>query len=273
LPDPAAFFQLFQDLQTTKATATNKLFFGKQPSSSSSSLSSKKPKLNLLCEAAFGLLQWAQQGEPYEFGVQVVATTESEDSEPEPEELLDDDDDDTMLEHEEKVPEWARLEATTTQPYLQEMDAPADFKAQLRPYQRQALWWMTQRESQTELEEWSQQQLQLLKDLASDTTDTDVNVTTQPHTSNNNHNIHCDCGPVTVHININAATATEFAPAVVDNGTSPSLTHPLWERRYLANHDRTKAMSFYVQPLFGMAMASPPPPPQPCRGGILADSM
>ena len=56
---------------------------------------------------------------------------------------------------EEDVPEWAKAatnpqQALTT---LQELEAPETFKVRLRPYQREALWWMTQREAQEELEE------------------------------------------------------------------------------------------------------------------------
>ena len=267
LPDPAAFFQLFQGIESTTDAATSKLFFGK---------AGKKKPQNALADAAFGLLQWAQHGESYDFAAPILvddnSSSSSEEEEEEEEELLEDNVEHPTTEEEPHVPEWtARLETTTAQPtQYQEMDAPKEFKPQLRPYQKQALWWMTQRESQTELEEWSRHQLQLLQELAtsssssstsSSSSSSDVEILPPPQ------KVHCDCGPV--YVDASAISA----PAVTDNGTSPDLNHPLWERRYLASPDRDQALSFYVQPLFGMAVASPPPPPQPCRGGILADAM
>ena len=182
--------------------------------------------------------------------------------------LVNDDDNNNNVEDEGTVLENDGLVVTGPTMVLQGMEAPQDFQATLRPYQRQALWWMTQREEQRELEESSKQQLELLEELVQSNTNT-----LSTNNNNNNHKgtsapIHCECGPVQVDI------SQIPAPAVNDEGGQPpDMKHPLWERRFLTNAAHTEARSFYVQPLFGAAMASPPEPPRPCRGGILADSM
>jgi SNF2 family DNA or RNA helicase len=267
LPDPAKFFALFDQLQQQSSSSTaTKLFFGTQKR-----FAPKKSKLNLLCEAAFGLLQWAHHGEPYELvGKQQngssSSSSNSSDSE-EAEELLDEE----ASVVEDEVPAWAKLDTTPAMSQLPELEAPKEFKVPLRPYQRQALWWMTQREAQEELEESSRQQLQLLQELAAATSSSSSTLQhNRPPSSKSRPSIHCDCGPVLVDQDPEKGVQ---APSVVDNGTNPNLNHPLWERRYLTDRDRSQALSFYVQPLFGMALPSPPPPPTPCRGGILADSM
>ena len=124
--------------------------------------------------------------------------------------------------------------------------------------------------------------IQLLKELASESAhsatlasndDSDVCIV------GSRKEISCDCGPVVVD------TKSVDAPSVSKRKTANAsdsenlcaedkeLDHPLWERRFLCNDDRTEALSFYVQPTFRNAAAEPPPPPLPCRGGILADSM
>ena len=260
LPDPERFFAIFSKYDST--ASVTKLFFGKEQQHRKT----KNQTGNLLCEAAFGLLQWAQHGEPYEFGTTVVDET-AESSEDDEEQLLLDDTQETLVqgESEQDQEQMIKFEdnSSSTTRCLQELDAPEGFKAQLRPYQRQALWWLTQRESHNELEESSQQQLELLQELTSATA---TNHRHQQQHTTTPGKIECDCGPVHIGDRVDA-------PAVVDNGTNPQLSHPLWHRRYLTNADRSRAKSFYVQPLFGMATSSPPPPPMPCRGGILADSM
>ena len=216
----------------------------------------------MLQQAAFGLLQWAQNGETFDF-----SSYEEKDGNEDDMVIVEDkegNDDDAAMDEEETTA--IENDGLVTGPtMLQEMDAPIDFKATLRPYQRQALWWMTQREEQQELEDSSRQQLELLEEL--------VQSSNPLSTKNNNKStssapIHCECGPVQVD------TTQIPAPAVSDpEGKHPDMKHPLWERRFLANSSNTEARSFYFQPLFGAAMASPPDPPRPCRGGILADSM
>jgi SNF2 family DNA or RNA helicase len=304
LPDPVKFLALLDPAASSSsdtaaaaaATAnTTKLFFGKGAKSGNNN--NNKP--TIYQQAAFGLLQWAHHGETFDFqtAAAAAATTaatssssstnseggSSDESGGEEEQvLMEDNEDYNPADDEEKAMDNALAKdivvANNNSAVLElkELEAPADFKVTLRPYQRQALWWMTQREGQEELEDSSRQQLELLEELVQSTSSTTN--TPQPTTSSVSSTtpIHCECGPVQVD------TTSIQAPAVLDalhyNGdessrSNPDLKHPLWERRYLTDSSQTKALSFYVQPLFGAAMATPPPPPRPCRGGILADSM
>lgn len=259
MPDPAKFFTLLDPTtnHAMRSTYSTKLLLAK-PSTKQKTLS------NRLQQAAFGLLQWAHHGETINYEPPKTDTSDDSSS---GDELLEDNDDYNPADEEAKQPSpnWVQAQETTAE--LQEMQAPSDFKVQLRPYQRQALWWMTQREAQEELEESSRQQLELLEEMLSPSHTAPSVSSSSLSSSSLPDAILCDCGPVQVD------TTRIEAPPVLDNGNKSELKHPLWERRYLSNATRTKALSFYVQPLFAAAMASPPPPPRPCRGGILADSM
>jgi SNF2 family DNA or RNA helicase len=250
LPDPVKFFELLHPHNLDSSLNSAKAFFGKQGKGHPTA------GQTMLQQAAFGLLQWAQNGETFDFSSNEEKDSSSEDDVDMV--VVEDrgEDYDPTDEEEAEI----KTDGLVTRPtILQGMDTPDDFRATLRPYQRQALWWMTQREAQQELEDSSKQQLELLEEL--------VQSTPLPcrHTSSP---IHCECGPVQVD------TSQTQAPAVVsDDERSPDMKHPLWERRFLTNPSKTKALSFYVQPLFGAAMAGPPEPPRACRGGILADSM
>lgn len=259
LPDPKAFFSVFDEISSSQAATSSKMFFGTTKS---------KTNEHVVAKAAFDLLQWAQYGDSYDFEqpIQIQEDEEDNNNENEEELLLLEDDKDASVQEEEHLEMNQKFQTTTSQ--FPEMEAPKDFRCELRLYQKQALWWMIQRESLTENEEATKQQLQVLQELSASTAATTTSSASIP----TNVPIHCDCGPVCVQETIGAFVET-IAPAIVDNGTSAYLNHPLWERRYLCNSDRTQALSFYVQPLFGMAVPSPPSPPQPCRGGILADSM
>ena len=248
-------------------------------------------------EAAFLLLQWAQHGKPEvqndnNANKQAVLGSGLGD---------DDDDDDDDDENEEDVdmtkslvhksaldelaaiPDWAQgvlsTERNETTGITNDndddentMDTPSGFKdgVQLRPYQKQALYWMTQREKK--VGSGRSELIQLLKELAGVTKpigggdDDEVTVLDTQKT------ICCDCGPVQVDTNrVEAPSVAAFA-----NNMSTSLAahhHPLWEQRFLCNDQQKKALSFFVQPCFRNAAAAPPPPPAPARGGILADSM
>ena len=303
IPDPHAFFAVFSNHQ---ATTNNKLFWKEQQQQGSSSKSrsfsgSGSGREEALPFAAFQLLQWSQYGEEM----------------PKFETVSDDDDDDDMLkicksddeEREEErllleAPEEdeandARMASITTSSeagaeeeksssLLPEQKEPPGFKASLRPYQRQALYWMIQRENKDEAEEWSNQRLQLLRDLQSSTSSsTNKDNTNGPDgivvigSINSSKAIHCDtCGPV--HVNLVRTNAPPISEAIHNEHHNHSDQeqpinhdhhHPLWERRYLASSNGQYAISFYVQPMLGLASPSRPPPPQPCRGGILADSM
>jgi DNA repair protein RAD5 len=250
LSNPAAFFAIFDEVRASSSTAAS-LFFGKKAAG-------KRPKLEALPEAAFSLLQWAQQGEMFDFET-LKAQDSSNDSEEEmvvqaEEELYA-----TNNDNEDTVPEWAQsiTAATENRKSLPEMEGPETVKADLRPYQRQALHWMVQCEKEADTKDL-QEQLKLLSELAADQS---AFLEVPPDTR-----IHCECGPVLV-------SQDEATSCTAVNGDTCTTSHPLWQRRYLASYDRKESKCFYVQPLFGVATAYPPQPPQPCRGGILADSM
>jgi SNF2 family DNA or RNA helicase len=249
LPNPSQFFSLFD--QNASLDSTNKFFPVHKKNT-------KQHRASADAKAAFALLQWAQNGETYDFGKQ---DEQSSSSDSKTSSSDDDDDEEQLLSLEEEaaahdVQEDSGLDLTKPTE-CQEADEPEHLDCTLRPYQKEALWWMMQRELEHENEESMRQQLQVLRELASVKTSV---------AHDHPVGIHCDCGPVLVH-------TAEKAPSVVDNGTCADLNHPLWERRYLCSSDRKHALSFYVQPLFGMALSSPPLPPRPCRGGLLCDAM
>jgi DNA repair protein RAD5 len=251
LPDPNAFFAIFDEVRASSSSTAASLFFGKKTAG-------KRLKLEALPAAAFSLLQWAQQGETFDFETQKAEDTSSDSEEEmvvQPEDELDATNDD-----EGTVPEWAQsiAAATENRTSLPEMEGPETLKADLRPYQRQALDWMVQCEKEADTKDL-QEQLKLLAELAA--ADQSAFLEPPPNTR-----IHCECGPVLV-------SQDEAASCTAVDGDTRTATHPLWQRRYLATYDQKGTKCFYVQPLFGMATSSPPQPPQPCRGGILADSM
>jgi hypothetical protein len=151
------------------------------------------------------------------------------------------------------------------------MDTPTGFKdgVQLRPYQKQALYWMTQREKK--VGSGSSELMELLKELAGVTKPIGGGDNDEVFVLDTQKMICCDCGPV--HVDTNRVEAPSVAAFTDDMSTSLVAHHPLWEQRFLCNDQQTKALSFFVQPCFGNAAAAPPPPPAPARGGILADSM
>jgi SNF2 family DNA or RNA helicase len=261
-----------------------------------------KNKHSSLCDAAFSLLQWAQHGQPLEELIDNYSPTNNhnssgshsdEEGESEEEETMvnDDENDNNKAtpcdEEEETMPEWAQEVVSETH-NDKEMDPPPGFKVALRSYQKQALHWMTHREQKTDGNEnanW-RSQLQLLKELADlgNTSGASEGVATESGKA-----ISCDCGPVCVDLNRTKAPSVASVPDafLVNLGSDESaplqststmnnvdeVTHPLWEKRYLCNASQTQAVSFFVQPIFQKATASPPRAPKPCRGGILADSM
>eukprot|EP00980_Cylindrotheca_fusiformis_P027844 scaffold22560_cov135-Cylindrotheca_fusiformis.AAC.55 len=242
IPNPLRFFSLLEEDPHSSMESTQKFF----PVRKKQSLATAEAK------AAFALLQWAQYGDTHDF-----------EGENKKEDGVDSDSDNEQLLEEEAaahdVSEELVLESTKPIE-CREADEPQHLHCTLRPYQKEALWWMTQREREEENEASMQQQLQVLRDLTSSGRPTIP-------TSNNHEAIQCDCGPVLVKDEMGAI------PAVVDNGTRTHLNHPLWERRYICTADRTEARCFYVQPLFGVALPYPPAPPRPCRGGLLCDAM
>lgn len=270
-------------------------------------------------DAAFSMLQWAQYGKPLSSLRQETCidnNNHDDNNEKNGYEALESNSDNdegdidaetsavhTSANHEDAaIPHWAREvlcsddgdnnngacvhgrvdEGKDYDGNEKEMDTPFGFREgiQLRPYQKQSLYWMTQREKK--FGSGRNQLLQLLHELASEsskTTNTGSIEDNEVCVLESRKEISCDCGPVLVDTNlVDAPSAAKALTAnnvdhthFVANGEE--LDHPLWERRFLCNEQRTKALSFYVQPSFRNAAAEPPPPPLPCRGGILADSM
>ena len=176
---------------------------------------------------------------------------------------------------------------------IQTMETPRGFREgiRLRPYQKQSLYWMTQREKKSP--SGRNQLLRLLHELAGSSASTACTGSSQRQQGDDDNEcvvlegyqngISCDCGPVVVDTDrVEAPSIARGGHLLLESGgddgngnddDEPELNHPLWERRFLCNQHQTKALSFFVQPSFRNAAAEPPPPPLPCRGGILADSM
>jgi SNF2 family DNA or RNA helicase len=249
---------LFDQVVSSSVSSENKIFFGK--------LAKQKNSQSLVCKAAFDLLQWAQYdcgSHAFDKRNQVDSSSndiESDDEQQE-EKLLDEEE--VNRPHSVQESQDFGLDLKSNSNEYHEAEPPEEFRCQLRPYQKKALWWMMQRERVEENEQAIRQQLQVLRDLVSSNTKQSETLTSNSDISS----IQCECGPVLVNLQ------ECQAPPITDNGTCAHLSHPLWERRFLCSGDQKRALSFYIQPLFGLAVASPPIPPQTCRGGILADSM
>ncbi|GAX28913.1 DNA repair protein RAD5 [Fistulifera solaris] len=193
-----------------------------------------------LSSAAFGLLQWAEHGNTPDFSKMAEEVEEGAEWNE-----ADEDDD--------EADDRSTAEVTSdTGLNLEEAEQPEGFtNVTLRPYQKQALHWMWHRETASETQEEVQGRLELLSAMAGVTNKNKVEI------MGSTENIVCDCGPVQV--------ALEFRPSVIH--------HPLWSCRFLASPDMTEVKPFYVHELLGVASITPPRPPRPCSGGILADAM
>ena len=153
---------------------------------------------------------------------------------------------------------------------LPEMSDPVGFKSgvTLRPYQRQALHWMCQREGCHVDGEMMPNdddlggELDLLAELASAThsTTSDNNDNPSMRVMGGDDAVGCDCGPVRVN---DEKVASAAAPVIeygrTDNNNNGEggkkrrivHHHPLWKRRYLATEDLTSVYAFYVNELLG----------------------
>ncbi|KAG7345217.1 SNF2-related protein [Nitzschia inconspicua] len=278
ITQPLEFFAIF-DQTSSYNTTYSKQFFAKAAADTNSSTKNKARMTP--AEAAFSLLEWAQHGQPLEDLIENYASNSNADSDLEDdEEVVQDEAHDGVVEQEEEeMPEWAQTVINGRSDSLDdEMDTPRDLKVDLRPYQKQALNWMTHREAKPS-GHWKSDQLQLLTELAQlakGKSSREISSQSKASVS-----ISCDCGPVLVDQRSIAAPAVgTLSSSFFENPntdeqtfTSKDDTHPLWERRFLCNATKTRAISFFVQPLFRTATSIPPPAPSPCRGGILADSM
>jgi hypothetical protein len=146
--------------------------------------------------------------------------------------------------------EWARN--------LPEAEDPKNWRkgVSLRPYQRQALHWMLDRERGMSREEW-EQQLAMVAELSG------IRTASAAPTSQAG-DIECDCGPVLVSDRARALSRT------VEGELNP-VKHPLWKQRFLATPDFQHTLCFFVNEVLRIATLRPPPPPTPCSGGILGE--
>mmetsp|Transcript_30966 Transcript_30966/g.35596 ORF Transcript_30966/g.35596 Transcript_30966/m.35596 type:complete len:1263 (-) Transcript_30966:110-3898(-) len=293
--EPIEFFAIFDNSNDEKTTASySKQFFA--TAASNVNADTKRPgrhNKNDLRKAAFSLLQWAQHGKSTS-PLEKVQKDNNMDKGVQGDDDSDDSEEDvdggksvvhTSANNEEAdIPEWAigvlRTEdndndsSNDNDDDKNTMDTPSGFRGvELRPYQKQALYWMTQREQK--IAPGRNEILQLLNELAGATKpirgggegdDDEVFVLETKM-------IKCDCGPVQVDTNRVQVPSVTAPPGYSPTSSTHHQHHPLWEQRFLCNDQQTKALSFFVQPCFGNASSQPPPPPAPCRGGILADSM
>ncbi|KAL3904003.1 MAG: hypothetical protein SGARI_005126, partial [Bacillariaceae sp.] len=279
--NPLEFFAVFTDANNKSSSSYSKQFFGS--SNSNTNASGKKVQTNMtLCEAAFSLLEWAQHGQPLEELIQNYGKESDTSCDTDDEEHIVEDENATTVE--EEMPEWAQ-DVVNQNRSDGERDTPKGMRGvELRPYQKEALHWMTKREEDAS-QEMQTHQLELLQELAQSGSNEKPAAPSDTHfVDPSQPPIHCECGPVKVDPDrMNSPTVASlpvgyFVDQMEDLSDSSShtdelLAHPLWERRFLCNASKTQAISFFVQPFFRKASAAPPAPPTSCRGGILADAM
>ena len=256
VPDPPALFGLFDDHGEDTKKASSRFF--EQQHVQQQTHNNKRNKLLTPAQAAFELLQWAEYGNVPDF------TPPQDSSDPslqEAEELLQEDDFEEQESSQQQPQEL--VEATEWSAGLPEQDEPAGLNGvTLRPYQKQALHWMLQRERGAAHREQLEEQLSLLSELAAPPESSNHKSAATPK----EEGIICECGPVQVGPSACARSRT------VDGDLNP-VNHPLWKRRFLASGDMKETISFYVNEVLGVATHHVPEPPKPCSGGILADSM
>jgi SNF2 family DNA or RNA helicase len=264
ISDPVAFFRIFESHEGSAESAASQFF----ASGKRNGRPGKQPSRLPLAEAAFALLQWAQYGDDPKFEPPDSKQAVEEDSDSASDELsvLNEDDFEAGSNEEKEAEEWTRnvVDETSTvakESDLPEADDPAGFTNDvvLRPYQRQALYWMIQRESEDEDRKEIEKELTLLAELSR-------NKSHHPVMDPPKQDITCEVGPVRVSESMAQKSCT------IDGVENP-VTHPLWQRRFLASADKTRAISFYVNELLCTASSKPPNPPRQCAGGILADAM
>ena len=272
IEDPVAFFGLFEKTNGPPAESAAVQFFGGNKAKGKGGRPRKPARLPI-ADAAFALLQWAQYGDDPTFEPPQESKTESEE-----ESEIDDDDMFALKEDEfeaEKVDsddgtkemaEWAKNVVDETPEAKKEMELPEasdpvgfSDEVVLRPYQRQALHWMLQRESGNDNREELEKELTLLVEVSRTSSRLKPIEPTD-------EDILCEVGPVRVSQSMAHKSCT------IDGVQNP-VNHPLWERRFLVSADKESAISFYVNELLGVASSKAPNPPRQCTGGVLADAM
>lgn len=278
LTSPKAFFDtMLQHPSGLKSSQASQYFASKE--------SNKRigHSTNLtVAEAAFLLLQWAEYGDVPEFKLAPSETEAAIVDESKRAANTDNDDEDADLELNEDEFEAASVDSSTAQGkalagsvenssdtwsnMLPEEDDPKGFTdhVTLRPYQKQALYFMMHRETSGESREQLDDQLQLLQEMSAEQQRKVVMKSVFP--GDIIKEISCECGPVVV------SDAAQKISATIDGDVDP-VNHPLWKRRFLALPCMSQSVSFYVNEFMGVATYKPPDPPKPCSGGILADAL
>ena len=254
LANPKLFFALFQERAASSPPSATAAYFGNLQKKSHA----RKSRPLDITDAAFALLQWAEYGDVPEFKVSEKSTVDPS----------SDDDDELLCTEDafqenvtEELTEIAKnLLAQEGSKRLLEAPDPKGLRGiSLRPYQRQALSWMRQREEEPSSRYHVQNELELLSELIK-------SKKKQQRIVNVEVEVSCeDSGPIRVS-ELGARKSKTL------NGDLNPINHPLWDRRYLAIGDSV-AICFYVNELIGAASAEPPAPPRQCVGGMLCDAM
>lgn len=255
LTDPKAFFALFQD--RTSANTTAAAFFANQQKKPAKS--TRKVKTMDLADAAFALLQWAEYGDVQEFKVTEKPIVEEIFEIDDVEEPLANEDEFHANDTEEQTAIANNVLGQGGNEGLPEARDPNGLRGiTLRPYQRQALYWMTKREKEPSSRAIVERELELLSELTKSNK--------KQRVYNTALEVSCeDSGPIRVS-EIGAQRSKTL------DGVVNPLNHPLWDRRYLAVGD-SQAVCFFVNELIGIATAVAPSPPRQCVGGVLGDAM
>mmetsp|Transcript_20834 Transcript_20834/g.30839 ORF Transcript_20834/g.30839 Transcript_20834/m.30839 type:complete len:1153 (+) Transcript_20834:3-3461(+) len=267
--DPHSFFKIFDAEYNDTGSARN-AYFGNRFKKNANS---KNPADNI-SQAAFNLLQWAQYGDDPQFqrpdDMQNATNESQQDLESDEEPLLEE----SAFEEEQesRAEEWANdvVKEASKDPLenVAEMPDPSGLKSIiLRPYQRQALSWMWKREADTSNRDDLEKELTLLSELARTKEGQTLNpLDVYSRGDGSTTEISCECGPVLV-------SAAGAAKSETVDGVVNPVSHPLWQRRYLAYNNMKSSISFFVNELLGVATSQPPLPPRQCVGGIEADAM
>jgi SNF2 family DNA or RNA helicase len=290
------------DNNILKKTITGKTKVLPKNNNSKSSKNNKTDIAEGLSNAAFDLLQWSQYDQLPTFRKPpnsdtgntskslVTSPSTSNENNFSPSEsknnsiinadkasIIDDDDskyedvDNIDVYDESNSPEWAKSILDSNQTLPEEAD-PVMFTEtgiSLRSYQRQALYWMLQRERDEDgTSDGLKKQTELLSELLS----TPSSTTNSSRVSlNDDESVVIDQrgqspGPVKV-------TRTEALQSTTIQGKSNQIVHPLWQTRYLWDKSKNLLHSFYVNELMQTATCVPPNPPKQCVGGLLCDAM
>jgi hypothetical protein len=282
LTSPKSFFECMQPGFATDASTESSQYFANKENSKKGN--KRHSKHITVADAAFLLLQWAEYGDVPDFAVPGEGEDMKGDTKPSP--IKDSNEvslDEADLELNDEEYEEASMNGTTAEgmeldssvgnaadkwtALLPEADDPTGFAQHvtLRPYQKQALYFMLQREKVGESREQVEEQMQLLQELSSANRQTATGKFNGSGTRPG-QGITCECGPVQV------SEAAQRESTTLNGELNP-VSHPLWQSRYLALPDCSRSFLFYVNELLGVATYIPPHPPKPCSGGVLADAM